>query len=57
MPYQSLFIRMLLEYFLFVAFSLVYYHNIIHKYYHIYYSFYLMKTYFAFISVDADIQL
>lgn len=57
MPYQSLFIGMSSKYFLFVEFSLVYYHSTIHKYYHIYYSYYHMKTYFAFISVDAGIQL
>lgn len=44
MLFQNLFIGMPSEYFLFVAFSLVY------KLHH-------MKTYFAFISVDGGIQL
>lgn len=57
MPYQNLCIEMPSKYFLPAAFSLVYYHNIIHKYYHIYYLYDHMKTYFAFISVDAGIQL
>lgn len=58
MPHQSLFIGMPSKYFLLAAFSLVYYHNNNNqKYYHIHYSYYRMKTYFAFISVDAGIQL
>lgn len=57
MPYQNLFIGIPSKYFSLAAFSLVYYNNIIHEYYNIHYSYYHIKTYFAFITVDAGIQL
>lgn len=57
MHYQNLFIGIPSKYFSLAAFSLVYYNNIIHEYYNIHYSYYHIKTYFAFITVDAGIQL